>query len=573
MRLAPAVFAFLLLGCSGSDDSSSPHDTAPDASADVSGEASADSAADASADSPIEASADSTSDSAPDAAPDTAPACQRTIVPCTPPSGPVFQQSFDDAASVQGDFTQGPYALETGFGGSGKSLAIDNPSGSSQTSVSVQHVFPANQLKWTRAYVSVRVKAQNVSDKPASWNGIKVMLALEHADGTKSWPQIAIGTGTFDWTVFTSVLEVPSDLVSAKLILGLEAVTGKVWFDDFSVQLLACGPTVQVDPACPIDKGHVEPGLRGFMISPWPDDATRQAAVSTLQSWGANNVRWQLSPADFADKSGLNHPQFDAVVETGLSRLDAALPLLKQAGIRVIVDLHNLSLNWDASEQNQTRFVEAWKSIAQRYAADSTVWAYDLANEPFETQLRPGLLVWEQLVEKTGKAIGAIDSSKAIIVEPSPGGGPSAIRNLYPIDLPNVIYSVHMYEPGAFTHQQVLAGYDDTTTYPGTIQGKAWDKAVLAEALAPVFAFQNLTRSPIYIGEFSAVRWAPGAAQYLTDVMDLFEGYGWDWSYHAFREWDGWDLECPSDKSACTGKVMTDRQQAVRTILQKNLAP
>lgn len=34
-----------------------------------------------------------------------------------------------------------------------------------------------------------------------------------------------------------------------------------------------------------------------------------------------------------------------------------------------------------------------------------------------------------------------------------------------------------------------------------------------------------------------------GADRYLADVIDLFEEYGWDWSYHAFREWAGWSVE------------------------------
>ena len=43
--------------------------------------------------------------------------------------------------------------------------------------------------------------------------------------------------------------------------------------------------------------------------------------------------------------------------------------------------------------------------------------------------------------------------------------------------------------------------------------------------------------------EFSAVAWAPGADQYLRDCISIFEEYGWDWTYHAFREWPGWSVE------------------------------
>ena len=55
--------------------------------------------------------------------------------------------------------------------------------------------------------------------------------------------------------------------------------------------------------------------------------------------------------------------------------------------------------------------------------------------------------------------------------------------------------------------------------------------------------FQLRHGAKIYCGEFSAVAWAPGADQYLRDCIDMFEEYGWDWSYHAFREWDGWSVE------------------------------
>jgi hypothetical protein len=61
--------------------------------------------------------------------------------------------------------------------------------------------------------------------------------------------------------------------------------------------------------------------------------------------------------------------------------------------------------------------------------------------------------------------------------------------------------------------------------------------------------FQLAYGAHIYVGEFSAIRWAPdnGAYRYLRDCVEVFEEYGWDWSYHAFREWDGWSLEHGTD--------------------------
>ena len=56
-------------------------------------------------------------------------------------------------------------------------------------------------------------------------------------------------------------------------------------------------------------------------------------------------------------------------------------------------------------------------------------------------------------------------------------------------------------------------------------------------------AFQEKYGAKIYVGEFSAVCWAPGAEKYLEDAISVFEEYGWDWTYHAFREWPGWSVE------------------------------
>ena len=40
-------------------------------------------------------------------------------------------------------------------------------------------------------------------------------------------------------------------------------------------------------------------------------------------------------------------------------------------------------------------------------------------------------------------------------------------------------------------------------------------------------------------------RWAGavGADRYIADCIALFREYGWDWTYHAFREWEGWSVE------------------------------
>jgi len=97
-----------------------------------------------------------------------------------------------------------------------------------------------------------------------------------------------------------------------------------------------------------------------------------------------------------------------------------------------------------------------------------------------------------------------------------------------------------MYEPFVYTHQGVHRGFG-VTAYPD--EAKGWNRALLVKRLKPVLDFQKKHDARIYVGEFSAAAWAPGAERYLADLISIFNEYGWDWTYHAFREWPGWSVE------------------------------
>jgi hypothetical protein len=89
---------------------------------------------------------------------------------------------------------------------------------------------------------------------------------------------------------------------------------------------------------------------------------------------------------------------------------------------------------------------------------------------------------------------------------------------------------------------------------------------------------------PVFIGEFSVVRWAPvpDGANWLNDSIDLFEQNNWSWTYHAFREWPGWSLEHPSGPDAfwfpgvdikvlmTKATEQTDRATVVKQYLKRN---
>ena len=72
---------------------------------------------------------------------------------------------------------------------------------------------------------------------------------------------------------------------------------------------------------------------------------------------------------------------------------------------------------------------------------------------------------------------------------------------------------------------------------------KGWDREFVRKEIQSVRDFQLKTGARIYVGEFSAAAYAPGAEKYLNDLCELFREYGWDWTYHAFRESSCWSVE------------------------------
>lgn len=476
-----------------------------------------------------------------------------------------------------GDLPAGAWQATLVEGRGGRVLAVESTDAARGAGVTLP--LPVERMRGCTVLLSAQVRGEGVSDKPQDWNGVKFMTPIVREGGGRDWPQGSVPTGTFDWQRVVWQTQVPQDAKEMRVFLGMERVTGKAWFDDVRVTVRR-GPPAAPKPRAdgPAFTGHALPRLRGAMVSPnaSPDDLRVLG-----RDWKANLIRWQLfgfkprfDTGDLAD--------YDRRLAEELKRFDAILPVCREAGLMVVLDLHTGPGHWAGAGRSlfdnaacQKRFVEIWEDLARRYKDEPCIWAYDLLNEPVPEHVSPDLADWQDLAEMAARAVRRIDASRAIIVEPAPWGGPEAIVNLQPLDVPGVVYSVHMYQPHKFTHQGV---YDDKApyAYPGTVDGKAWDSSALEAALAPVIAFQKKHGVHMYLGEFGAIRWAPEGSghRYLKDCIEIFEKHGWDWSYHAFREWNGWSAEHTSDRADNRPAAQpTDRQRLLMEWFAKNEKP
>ncbi|MBR0457667.1 MAG: cellulase family glycosylhydrolase [Victivallales bacterium] len=442
----------------------------------------------------------------------------------------------------------------------------------------------------TKPYVGKRImleceiSAEGVAKNPQQqFYGIKFMPTHTTA-GVRSYPEgRVIRDGNYDWTWSGVMLEVPPEnFDEVKLCLGLQQAYGKVRYRNLKLSVLPDGFKLDTpaDYKCEYsDAVRNFPRLRGVMTPGHSKDLRHvrmtEKDIRDLAAWGANFVRWQYFPSETANPEIKDPKRYGELLDDDLKYLDSLLPVFKECGIWVLYDMHTVpggrmrdntvfpgSTDLAKYGKGTTAFhmfynkefvdcyLEQWRKIARHFKNEPQVIGYDLMNEPDQRAIVTYDFVQLQLI--ASQEIRKIDGEKPIVFESNYMDAPSPYRTQVPLPVKNIIYQVHMYTPGSFTHQGVnnsarFNADGSPITYPGILEKKNYDRNELKKVLDPVLKFQQKYGARIYVGEFSAIRWAKGADKYLEDCISIFEEFGWDWTYHAYREWDGWSVEHTED--------------------------
>lgn len=271
------------------------------------------------------------------------------------------------------------------------------------------------------------------------------------------------------------------------------------------------------------------------------------------------------SPGDFRFfvKTTDGRDEWD-LSSVNLERLRALATLSQQHDLKIIISLaHIPGRNWEFRKRDfriwrQQRyrkdFVKAWKAIAETLVGFDNVVGYDLLNEPClptdESRNASNTALWS-LYQDTVTAIRVIDSHTPIILEAAGMASPKGFNQIQLISDPMTIYSFHYYEPFPYFSPVLNQG---KLNYPGLIPSEEgteptlWNKTEHLKTLGLVHDWQvknQIQPFRIFVGEFGVWRKANGANTYLKDLTEIFNDFGWSWTYYAFREndWDVADLE------------------------------
>lgn len=488
----------------------------------------------------------------------------------------LLMETFEDYPSLKANFGDTiNYKVVNGiFGKCGKVSVAD-----SGKTVLITKFLDADTYRGTTIILSAWANANFLTKKYATWNGVKVMLIAEDSSGAVAYPQLNWSNSlSWDWTSSSSVVSISPSLKSIKFLFGVENTKGEALFDSLKIKIMEQAIAPARDSSIPIPN-YAPVRLRGAMIGTARVDSLAIAEFGNV--WKGNVVRWIMNGQTVGRDSGLLAPDYESRLDREIEKLAKALPICEKHGIKVVVDLHNLSRGMFRSAKTQSMLIESWKKIVRRFHTSVAVWGWDLANEPEENEWQPGAMLWNDLADTLAQIIRQIDTAKVIIVQSTRLASPLAFSTLKPVgwkrgyDIQKVVYSFHFYDPGYVTHQGVMSEYPLGPMYPGEVMSEYWDVNKLKSYMQPVVAFQNRYRVPIFVGEFSCVRWAPGNSAYrwMKDAVSLFEEYGWDWCYHAFRESHIWSVEHSENRDDSMVRVNTNRKSFIMEVFSRNRNP
>ncbi len=421
-------------------------------------------------------------------------------------------------------------------------------------------------------FVEAVVKGVNIRRGTRAHHGPKVMFHYQVPGEGGKWSALPYEFGSFDWKTWVLIEYIPEKTASLDLYIRLQDVAGEFWVDSIRIYHAEEIPDQKIIPpenkeAAKIPRGRflkqTNPLARRGVMS---GRDLSEEAFRVLKSWNVNLLRMQISgfsPAEVA--SGKLYLE---ALKKKLDFVERVLALCRKYGISMVIDLHRAPLterskyssNMIPADYDSSVLEEAWRMIAMRFREDPAVFGFDIVNEP---SVAPE--VWSRIFLKVLKSIRKVDRKTPLITE--------SIYQYYSGE--NVIYSPHFYSPHSLTHYGVGNIGRIKWSYPNYINGVYWDKEQIRLALKPVIDFQRKHNARIYIGEFSCVPWVEGADRYLNDCIEIFDEYGWDWSYHAFREAPMWNVEYEAhgigNAKMKPAKTETARKKALLKGLRNNL--
>jgi len=281
--------------------------------------------------------------------------------------------------------------------------------------------------------------------------------------------------------------------------------------------------------------------------------------IALIKSMGFDHVRLSVNPQPM-----FNEREPNKISAEYLALLDAAVKMILDHGLAVVIDLHpesDLKARLVKDDDFVERLGDFWRSLAAHYSTwDAERVFLEVMNEPeFTDRYR-----WLGVQTKLAAAIRQGAPAHTIIAAGARWSDDDDLVFQEPLHDPNVIYNFHFYEPHIFTHQGATWGayywhWLRGLKYPSSAESSErvaalvpdeinrlqviryghehWDAARIEAEMKQAADWARQRGVPLVCNEFGVYREYADRSDreaWLQDVRTAFEhnGIGWTmWDY------------------------------------------
>ncbi len=277
--------------------------------------------------------------------------------------------------------------------------------------------------------------------------------------------------------------------------------------------------------------------------------------MALIKSMGFDHVRFTLNSEPMFRRG-----QADRIPPEYLRMVDAAVKMILDQGLAVIIDIHPES-DFKAKLASDDAYVEQfgdyWRALATHYSTlDPDKVFFEILNEPeFRDRYR-----WAGVQARLARAIREGAPKHTIIAAGANWSSLNELLFLEPVQDPNVIYNFHFYDPHIFTHQGATwstnyVHYLSKLPYPSTPENvksavaeepdavnqlsvieyglDRWNAERIDAEIAVAATWAKRWHVPLTCNEFGVYRLAAAPedrAAWIHDVRSALEKYGIGWT-------------------------------------------
>lgn len=215
-------------------------------------------------------------------------------------------------------------------------------------------------------------------------------------------------------------------------------------------------------------------------------------------------------------------------------RIDWVLDQAEANKLNVILNCHHYDEMDKDPDKHLPRLTGLWEQIARRYKARSASLVFELLNEPHDKLIDEK---WNVAIPPLLKAVRATNPMRPVIVGPPFWNAIWALPKLKLPDDPNLILTVHFYDPFKFTHQGASWASEDVRKLSGIKwEGTDAEQKAIRASFDQAAAWAKKNNRPVFLGEFGAYEKADmtSRSKWTEFIVREAESHAFSWAYWEF---------------------------------------